>query len=809
MLPMRRHYAAVLVPIVLLAGCTAIGGDGGDSQQSTRVTPNDGLTVDFGPAKSEFPENEVLQFGVRVANTGEADATNISTSLFGSPFLSAKRCPKPLQGPNGIIQNDIQRSDQPQSTDNWKCYPPAEKDNVSTQLVELPVGATDSYNAGLEIAYNYTTEASTRLAVTTPSRIQSSSPGSTENSAAPVKATINIRSPQPVQTDGTLDIPITIRNVGDGKTIPPKTVKGNMRYGGKEINVTVKGPLRGKKRSSGRYTATTTVSLVGGSRQVILPLQGFTLPQNAENLRTSYPIEVTLQYRYRERVSRPFTVSGQPAGVKIETLEQAQPPSQAGPGEGLEGPEGREGPDRKQVTQEGTHFVVTRTRDAGKKYTLAVSRPFRFNRDDLKVQVAALTANGNANSAGWRDCTPVKNAGKTGHPLMPCTVEDLQIKTGQDYMVRALDTFDKFHKDTDGFVPQAGTPQGKDGGITDPELVDVYVSSFSGDEAPYLANFTVRLRQNGGVQKVTKAAFMYSGSGKKFSACTPAASATMYDGQTNRTTAVGPRPVNVTGGYFNAEEGSAGKLWVDGFTCGDILFACVEGNVVQTVSGSDRVSQETTCFKGSVPYRARIEHNGDTLRGGKVKMLRVENVGSHNEKLVPILEKNPEIPQTFEFGGTFSGTELPYIGTVVEFRPADIPGCGPARKMRHTIGRAQVHGGGDPTRQLQCDIVLEMPSHPVKKTGGPPKISIGTTVTIKVAATHFTADIKSVTIDNVSVGERGSGTPLIEKPKSCSQSSCSLEFESKNAYGGEPLYVEATAATGQAEASNTFRRVFE
>ncbi len=346
---MRRHYIAGLVVVLLLAGCTAAPDGGTDGEESTRTTPNDGLTVQFEPVKSTFQENEVLQFRLSVANTGAAEASNIEASTFGSPFVDVSgRCPTPLVGDNGIIPSDIGAGEPPESTDSWQCVPPSAGTdyggdtsgvNVGQQLIDLSTGATDSYDAGLEVAYDYSTNASSRVTVTTPSRISSPSPVTTENDAGPVKAEINMQSPQTVRSDGTMDIPVTVRNVGDGETI-------GGRFEGKDVKVTVTCPQCSGGDGSSQ---TERINLVDGRRQVVVSLDGFTLPEDADNLERSYPIDISLEYRYRERVSNRFTIGGQPGGVSLETLEQAQLPP-ADDGDAVDVDDGDEGDDREGET---------------------------------------------------------------------------------------------------------------------------------------------------------------------------------------------------------------------------------------------------------------------------------------------------------------------------------------------------------------------------------------------------------------------------------------------------------------------------
>ncbi|MDY6768803.1 MAG: hypothetical protein SVW02_01715 [Candidatus Nanohaloarchaea archaeon] len=296
---MRRYYVVTLALLILLAGCTSLTG-GEKDEERVEVTPGDGLTIQFQPVKSTFKENEVLQFLVSVANTGERDAKAVKTSLFGSPLLTKQRCQALTPT---VFEETIEAGAPRTSIDNWRCDAPLSPQGSS--VLDLPAGATDRFEAGLEVLYDYTTEATTKVTVAIPSEASGSSAVSTQNTAAPVHATIDLQSPRSAPGDSTLDVPITVQNVGDG------TVEG-------PVEVWV---YKGDAPAFDASNRDEKVRLVDGSRQIVSTLSGITLTPKGASTKADkrrFTIHVHMEYTYKERITNPFTVQGQPPNIDVE-----------------------------------------------------------------------------------------------------------------------------------------------------------------------------------------------------------------------------------------------------------------------------------------------------------------------------------------------------------------------------------------------------------------------------------------------------------------------------------------------------------
>lgn len=793
---MYRLRAAALVLVVLLAGCTAVQ-DGSDDQ-STAETPDDGLTLEFSPLKSSFAENEVMQFRIRAANTGGADATNIEARTFGSPFVDDGgdqgngRCPAKLtveNDNNGVIPSKLGADAPPVLRDQWTCAPAgaspgygSDTVTVDTEGIQLSPGSSDSFDAGIEIAYNYSTTAQAEVTIATPSLITSPSTVATSNSNAPVKAEIELQSPQPERQNGVLEVPVTVRNVGSGELVGVDRFEDD-GFDGNEVNVTVRGPSR---EGGGRYTATRTIDLVDGRRQVVLPVDGFTLPDNVDEVEQPYPVEVALQYRYRERVSSSFSITGQPDGVTMEQLGEARIPDR-----GQDDDEPGDDDEREEQTEaEGTNFVVTRERDAGKSYSLTVERPWLIPREDTTVQVAVLTADGNANAQGWRACEPMDDAGD-GNPAFPCSVDGLEIKENQRYRVRVEDGNNTFRQNTHRFNSESGDNQGRSDADTP---IDAYI--VSADDEPEDGTFTVevaaRLPRDAGSAKMTTASISPSGD-DRFSACEPVAELRIDQGQ-EVTTDVGQEMAYVENGRF--QDGNQPPLvTVNGYACGGALFDC------ESVDDIDGTYDDTvTCYKGEVPYRARVSHDGNPLSDtGRVTLVEVETGDEEGDPTRRTVVDAARMPATFDFGGSFNKAELPYVGDTVEFSVGGIAGCqtGAVDPIVYTIGEASPQDGSD-TVGLSCGTVFNLvsPTQPVP---------IGSrSVTVEVSASHPAKDVSEVTFDVIEVRGGGEQVSLLDEPKTCDGSSCTFEFESSNEYAGDNLYMEVAAVADGERATQVF-----
>ncbi|MFB6294201.1 MAG: hypothetical protein ABEI97_00430 [Candidatus Nanohaloarchaea archaeon] len=625
---MRRHYMAGLVVAALfLAGCTAVPGAGADGdQESTPTTPNDGLTVQFKPVKSTFQENEVLQFRLSVANTGDAKAANIEASTFGSPFIdTGGRCPSSLVGDDAIIQPNLKAGAPPQSTDSWQCAPPAAASgygggssgvNVNQQLIDLSSGATDSYTAGLQVAYDYSTNATARVTVTTPSRISSRSPVTTENDAGPVKAKVNLQSPQTERSDGRMEIPVTVRNVGDGETV-------GSRFNGKDVKVTVTCPqCSGGDGSS----ATKNINLVNGRRQVVVTLDGVTLPDGADNLERSYPIEISLEYRYRERVSNGFTLSGQPAGVSVETLEQAQlPPSPEQPS-GPSDEEQDDGGEGEQVDERGIQFVAERTQVNKEFYNLTVARRSQLRLDTFKIWVNEGGDLGEAKQGKSINCENQVNPAGDSAAAFQCEYrvgeEGKKYRVPTVYLAQIKDYAGNVYK-AEGRILNPPSYEREDdetiGIWTNPKD---YTVNETEDRTEEKITFTAEINPDAYRQHVTLANFSAQSDPIDIDGCTP--EAVVEAGGSSTAVPSDDRFHLVKGGaYTPTSDGSnVPEFFAASYQCGDQPFNCFP-HQGEPVSTELTTTFNKTCYAEPLMYRVSLQRDGQETEHGAVALKKI------------------------------------------------------------------------------------------------------------------------------------------------------------------------------------------
>ncbi|MDY6766023.1 MAG: hypothetical protein SVW77_01535 [Candidatus Nanohaloarchaea archaeon] len=305
-----RTASLLLVSAVLLAGCTTVPQTTDDEdRQIAGTTPNDGLSIRFDPVTPTFVENEVLAFDTAISNTGGNEATINSISMAGGPFLQegggvCDRVEDRLQVsgsfPAGMTVQEAVR-----------CAPPLSSSHGANQA-NLPDGATDTFPARLVVEYGYTTTATTSVVLANPSRFTSSSPVTTENSDAPVHARVALQSPQSIRDTGQLDIPVTIRNVGDGE---------------------VAGPVQYRIFVAGDQKVQGQTTLVDGQRQIVESVGGFGTGDVPER---QFRIRIELSYPYRETATSQFTVEGQPEQVTVESREDFLPGDTPPPGDGTQ-----------------------------------------------------------------------------------------------------------------------------------------------------------------------------------------------------------------------------------------------------------------------------------------------------------------------------------------------------------------------------------------------------------------------------------------------------------------------------------------
>ncbi len=299
----RTLLAVSLVAAIALAGCTALPGGGGDAeevQQRFQITQNDGLTVSFQSLQGTYFEDGEIQLELDLQNTGESGAENIEAELFGASFLAGdtvdlsrttlRAVDRAAEQPGGIATGTYRQSNP----------------------VDLRQGQTRTFPAGVRVMYDYTTEAAADFRVIPREELTGqSSTVTTENTAGPIKADIEVQSPKPVSRDPDADsvqfsIPVTVRNVAGGDVV--SDIQGNRG----EVEMEASFPLASDD--------VATITDCGGSGEASRSFQfprGRTERQitcTAEisqgQFDTQLSMEVDLDYTYFETAETTFQIEG-------------------------------------------------------------------------------------------------------------------------------------------------------------------------------------------------------------------------------------------------------------------------------------------------------------------------------------------------------------------------------------------------------------------------------------------------------------------------------------------------------------------
>ncbi len=202
----RTLALMLLVAAVATAGCTSLFGGDGEDGPDVRITEDDGLSTTLTSLSSTYREGEDIGLRLAVANTGEAPARDITARLFGPLFLNVDTCgdmyrdvASRLTGVDRAAAQDGQ-----ETAVEWTC----------TNPVDLPAGETQDVRAGAVVAYRYNTTASASFRVVPRETFTgTSSPVSTDSSAAPVSAEIDLSSPVTLTPPDDDDEPVETFNV--------------------------------------------------------------------------------------------------------------------------------------------------------------------------------------------------------------------------------------------------------------------------------------------------------------------------------------------------------------------------------------------------------------------------------------------------------------------------------------------------------------------------------------------------------------------------------------------------------------------
>lgn len=288
----------VLVAALAVAGCTALptGGDQDDDEPDFRITQNDGLSLSFQSLSANYLEDSQIVLELTLQNTGQHLAENIQTELYGASFLIGL---SPDRSPSSSLQGVDRAAQQPGQTTSalWRTSNP----------VNLDQGDTQSYPAGVRVLYDYSTTASASFRVVPREGFEGSSTKiTTDNTAAPVKATFDLDSPKPVSNPSgdavEVSIPVAVRNVGSG------AVASNLDGDTGDVAMNVTFPNAGNLANitdCGGSSGVHTFRLFQGSRDVIC-----TASITQDVFDTQLTLRADMDYSYFETQETSFRVEG-------------------------------------------------------------------------------------------------------------------------------------------------------------------------------------------------------------------------------------------------------------------------------------------------------------------------------------------------------------------------------------------------------------------------------------------------------------------------------------------------------------------
>lgn len=299
----RTLFALSIIAAVVLAGCTALPGQGGDDDDSDtrfRITQDDGLTISFQSLQSSYFEDGQIVLDFSAQNTGQSVAENVEAKLFGASFLAGDDLSLSTSTLRGVDREAQQAGGI--TTATYQTQNP----------VDLREGETRSFPVGVRVAYDYNTSASAAFRVMP----RDDFPGgselvTTENTAGPVKANIEVQSPKPVspppnEDTVTVSIPVVVRNVAGGQVVTGISGdRGN-------LDMTLEFPLASPDTAevtdcSGAGTNSTSFSFPRGrdQRQVVC-----TAEISEDVFDTQLTLEADLDYTYFETTETTFRIEG-------------------------------------------------------------------------------------------------------------------------------------------------------------------------------------------------------------------------------------------------------------------------------------------------------------------------------------------------------------------------------------------------------------------------------------------------------------------------------------------------------------------
>ncbi|MDY6788903.1 MAG: hypothetical protein SVV03_02970 [Candidatus Nanohaloarchaea archaeon] len=210
---MNRKILLMFVATTLLtAGCIGGGGNNQPQPNVPTFTQTDGLSIDFDSAASSYYTGDRATFIVEMQNTGEADAWLRQVKLYKAAWIDQ---PFIFTGDKVRLSGVDRNNNLPGRSRTFTANPRID--------VSLETGSSYTYDVGLRVKYDYTTDARSKFTVVPFKRFRGEEdeeparrPISTSYTGGPMKVEVNANEPLPAEA-GIVTLPITITNMGDGR----------------------------------------------------------------------------------------------------------------------------------------------------------------------------------------------------------------------------------------------------------------------------------------------------------------------------------------------------------------------------------------------------------------------------------------------------------------------------------------------------------------------------------------------------------------------------------------------------------------
>ncbi len=288
----------MLILAVATAGCTSLfgGGDDPGRNDTVQTTPDDGLSMTFRSISSTYLEDADIQLQMDLENTGQAEATDISVGLSGSGLIDG----------NDLVQSPVANL-RPVDPGSGEAGGSTTAAWTAANGLDLGDGETQDITVTGSVSYDYRTTARSSFNVVPRAEQRGTEPVSVDNTAAPVHASIDFRTPHPVYEERSRNIasvPITVENVGDGEV-------SDLTFALSLPNVGDQVTLDGCAGTAPEDFPRDVTLFDDGTREIVCDINLTALTGRLQ-FESTVPLQVDLAYRYTEERQTGFTIEGLP-----------------------------------------------------------------------------------------------------------------------------------------------------------------------------------------------------------------------------------------------------------------------------------------------------------------------------------------------------------------------------------------------------------------------------------------------------------------------------------------------------------------